>query len=242
MIAVITPLSDAAADFKAAADTLLKRHADSNPHTPRLTPPVQLVDGMQQFLSLTARIDTQDSDASSPDVSELGDFGIRLLENLVTWTDELGMPEAKQSMESMLLSACDWVITHKGEIHSLEPVANALASMANHAQDPQTLEQLALFVRRLVPAVDRTIRQDLEKTNLGRPWRIMLLNNGIVATRSHNPVVMEQAYDTLIQQLPEDAEQFFEEAMEQMIRLDYPPQVRAVVDRYYDRFARHSMH
>ena len=77
------------------------------------------------------------------------------------------------------------------------------------------------------------IRQDLEKMNLGRPWRVLLLNNSIVATRSHDTDLMEAAFAILTSQLPEDATRFFSEGMEQMEALDYPPHVRQVMEKYH---------
>jgi hypothetical protein len=47
---------------------------------------------------------------------------------------------------------------------------------------------------------------------------------------------MEQAFESLIEHLPEDAPSFFREGMEQMNALDYPEQVRAVMARYYQRW------
>ena len=64
------------------------------------------------------------------------------------------------------------------------------------------------------------------------PWRILNLNYGIVATRSHNPELIEQAYDSLAKNLPQDARQFFKEGLQQMEVIAYPDEVREVVERY----------
>ena len=41
------------------------------------------------------------------------------------------------------------------------------------------------------------------------PWRVLLLNWGIVATRSLRPPLMRDAFDRLLEHLPEDASGFF---------------------------------
>ena len=65
------------------------------------------------------------------------------------------------------------------------------------------------------------------------PWRLLLINRAIVATRSHNPELIESAFDAVLESLPGDAPKFFAEGMEQMTILDYPDDVREVVRRYY---------
>jgi hypothetical protein len=58
------------------------------------------------------------------------------------------------------------------------------------------------------------------------------LNYGIVATRSHQPEIIEIAYDALVKNLPQDARQFFKEGLQQMDIVGYPDAVREVVERY----------
>ena len=94
------------------------------------------------------------------------------------------------------------------------------------------LADLAGVIKEVVDACDNEIRRDVEQTNMMRPWRILNLNYGIVATRSHNPELIEQAYDSLVKNLPQDARQFFKEGMQQMDIIDYPDEVCEVVERY----------
>ena len=131
---------------------------------------------------------------------------------------------------------------HQGQIRTLEPVVNALANFANRMHDPSSLEPLANFMGRVIQASASLIKEDLEKNNPGRPWRVLHLNRGIVATRTHNPTIMEQVFDDLVRYLPEDAAAFFAEGMHQMEALNYPPQVRQVMGRYFDRWTRPRMH
>ena len=46
---------------------------------------------------------------------------------------------------------------------------------------------------------------------------------------------MEPAFNAIVEPLPNDAERFFAEGMEQMAIIDYPEHVRTVVRRYYPR-------
>ena len=89
---------------------------------------------------------------------------------------------------------------------------------------------------RIIDAVSPLIREDLEKINPGRPWRVLLLNRCIVATRSHDADRMTEAFDFLVDHLPEDAPGFFAAGMQQMEALDYPAHVRRVMEKYHRRW------
>jgi hypothetical protein len=104
------------------------------------------------------------------------------------------------------------------------------------------LEPLTLFMGRVAQASSSAIKQDLEKNNPIRPWRILHLNRGIMATRTHNPALMERVFDDLVRYLPEDAPTFFAEGMQQMEALNYPQPVRQIMGRYFDRWTRPRMH
>ena len=64
-----------------------------------------------------------------------------------------------------------------------------------------------------------------------------------MATRSHQLELIEQAYDLLVKNLPQDARQFFKEGLQQMDAIGYPDEVRAVVERYNQMWgAESSLH
>jgi len=65
---------------------------------------------------------------------------------------------------------------------------------------------------------------------------VLLLNHCIVATRSHNPELMEAAFAVLTDKLPADAPRFFSEGMQQMEALDYPGHVREVMEKYHRKW------
>ena len=131
---------------------------------------------------------------------------------------------------------------HEGLIGILEPVVNLLAGLANRVHEPEELEPLALFMGRIIQASAEPIKQDLEKNNPSRPWRVLHINRGIVATRTHNPEIMVQVFDDLVRYLPEDAPTFFAEGMQQMEELNYPLPVRVIMGRYFDQWTRPRMH
>jgi hypothetical protein len=209
------------------------------------TGPAQLAEGAVQFMALALRVDRLEGETSTlvkEDVTQLGDHGLNLLMELIAWTRKLDLDDARRDLESVTLSATEWILRHQGEIRTLEPIVDALAATANRLKEPRTLEALAQFMGRIAGAVASYLRQDLELTNPGRPWRMLLLNRGIVATRSHNTRLMEQAFEDLTRELPMEAPRFFAEGMEQMQALDYPRPVREIMARYFEKWARPRMH
>lgn len=60
------------------------------------------------------------------------------------------------------------------------------------------------------------------------------MNQAIIATRSHQAELIDEAYQVLVEALPEEALRFFEEGMQQMEALNYPEVARQVVEKYYN--------
>jgi len=229
---------------RAARDVIDTYEARRPPESDQVTP-TQLNEALEQFFTVGLRIDEgkgETGPVNRNDISQLGDYAITLIADLATWASELDLDERWEELESVAMAVAGWIVHHAGEVRTLEPVVNALAREANQTQDPDTLTALAVFMGQIIHASSGFLKQDLEKSNPGRPWRVLHLNRAIVATRTHNPELMEQVFDDLVQHLPEEAPQFFTEGMQQMEALNYPAPVRQVMSRYFDRWSRPTMH
>lgn len=239
------PLSEAVTRFEQAAADILNSYESRAPeHSVQVTPG-QIIDAIEQFLTITLRTDKTQGETGpiiTDDVTQLADYGLSLLMDLGDWAKLLSCQDAYIELQKVSLAAADWAIRHQGQIRALEPVVNACAEVANDLREPRELEQMALFMGKVLNVSAGFIKQDLEKNNPGRPWRVLHLNRGIVATRSHNTTLMQQVFDDLVEAVPEDAPAFFREGMEQMEALNYPPEVREVMGRYYAAVTRPTMH
>jgi len=122
-----------------------------------------------------------------------------------------------------------------GALGYLEPVVNGAAHLANRLMQPSELEQLYGLLTEVVDAADPRLFRHTTSADPSRPWRVLLLNRAIVAARSHQPALMEEAFEPVIEHLPEEAPTSFREGMEQMDALDYPPQVRDLMQRFYQQ-------
>ncbi|MEJ2590732.1 MAG: hypothetical protein P8178_04890 [Candidatus Thiodiazotropha sp.] len=223
----------AAATVVAASRTAGSAAADAD-HSPTL-----LEQAMRRLLDLLSLVEKragspEDLSRHEVDIDELGDYAIHLLSDLSSAGGALGLDDASRKLEDLTLPMALWIVRHDGGLRSLEPVVNALARLANTLREPSQLAQLYQLAAELHRGVDAQVRMDLEKGNPGRPWRLLTMNQAIIATRSHRPELIDEAYQALTEALPEEAPRFFEEGMQQMEALNYPQAVRQVVARYYD--------
>jgi len=215
--------------------------------------PQNLLAAMDQAIDVMARADAdsavqKDMSAESmglleeKDISKIGQYTLELLEAMVAHVqDKTG--EQNRELIRLSVPVSLWVARHGGKLSQIDMLVNSLAGYANELTEPHVLADLAAVIKEVVDACDNDIRRDIEQSNMMRPWRVLNLNYGIVATRSHQPELIQQAYDALIKNLPQDARQFFKEGMQQMDLIDYPDDVREVVERYNNMWgAESSLH
>ena len=86
------------------------------------------------------------------------------------------------------------------------------------------------------------IKQDLELSDASRPWRLLHINRGIVATRTHDPEIMRSAFDELLFHFPHEASQFFANGMKEMDAVSYPLHVRNLMEFYHSQKPMVSLH
>lgn len=216
-----------------------------------MSSPHNLLAAMDQAIDVMARADADSAvkkDMSKEsiglleekDISQIGQYALDLLEAMVSSVqDKTGQQNRDLIRLSMPLTL--WIARNGGKLSQIDMVVNSLAGYANEINEPHMLIELVGIIREIIDACDDTIRQDLEQTNMMRPWRVLNLNYGIVATRSHQPELIEQAYDALIKNLPQDARQFFKEGLQQMDIVGYPDEVREVVERYNKSWGAESL-
>lgn len=204
--------------------------------------PKELLKGIEQFFDIAKQVERgAAADLTDQDITQIGEYGLSMLVDLESWTVEQKLEDAVPQLKMMTLAIADWIMRHEGQIQSLDPVVDALAVTANNTQDRDLLEKLTGFMGRVRSACTVPIRNDLERFNPGRPWRILHLNRSIAATRTHNRELMRAVFDELVETLPEDAAQFFQQGMSEMDRLNYPAAVRKLVQQYFDRYTRARM-
>lgn len=178
------------------------------------------------------------------ELSDLAAYGVGLLSELAACARRAGMHDEASVAHALTVPFSILMARRGAELTALEPVVDALANLANELSDAGDLAQLFGLMGEIASAVSPAATQYPAQAEPRQPWGVLLLNRAIVATRSHRPALMELAFDAVVEHLPHEAARFFEEGMAQMDALDYPPHVRAVMERYYLRQgpAPHTLH
>lgn len=224
-------------DIKAAIQNLPKKvQTTENPQP--------ILDGVQQLLAIAQRVDDGKTEGSlsGADFTRLGDYGIQLLADLHSWLERYAPHLPQANVRQIVISLTDWIIRHDGQLQTLELIVDTLAELSNQSQSADELTVLSKFMGRVINACNEVIKNDLERANPGRPWRILHLNYGITATRTHDVNLMREIFDRLVAALPEDADRFFTEGMREMKRLNYPQHVRTVMREYFEHWTQHTVH
>lgn len=200
----------------------------------RPTPLDEQVEALIDQLSGLITAQAHDQNLTGEEITEIGDLGSHLLENL--YFETLKNADHHRMFNYVALAFAYWVARNGGSVNQLEFTVHALAQTANMFHDKTSLESLYEAATFIVFAANDALKTDPEVSAPDNPWKVLIMNYGIIATRTHTPELMESAYKTLIQYFPEDAPGFFKQAMAEMDRLQYPQHVRAVVERYYARY------
>ncbi len=230
----LTSLKDARKKFTQLCEQLTeaeKTHVHNSAEESLAT----TIAAMNQFFDIAKGVDKRHTNFVANDITDIGEHGLSILEKLIYQAGENQSLVEQNSLQELSLVIADWVIKHDGHINILEPIVDALAQLANALKEPEELIALADFMGQIADACSDSIKQDIEITNMHRPWRILNINRGIVSTRTHHPDTMRQVFSDLIKALPMDAPGFFKEGMSEMVRLNYPQHVRDIMQEYFDQ-------
>jgi hypothetical protein len=225
--------------FDAVAPAIVQAGKQAGIEDPDHSPSAlqQAMHRLMELLEILTRQMEKSSDylaTSLDELSELGDYGIKLLADFSSTAADLKLTQESEAMEDLTLPLALWIVRHHGELRTLEPVINSLARLANRFGEPYQLQQLYDLSVELIQALEPLMQHKSARAKKAHPWSILLINQAIIATRSYHTELIDEAYQTLCRLLPDQAPDFFREGMEQMDALDYPQQVREVVEKYYN--------
>ncbi len=201
--------------------------------------PAQLIEALEQALAAFAALDRAHGPTGAledEDPSALGEYALACLSDLNLWVHWLGCSEERQWLDQATLDVADWIVRHGGQLRILEPLVNAFAARANRLQAREALAALFDAMGPFIDRVDLAIRTDPDRAAPEHPWRILLFNYAIVATRTQDPERMARAYRLMEDWLPEACPEFFEEALRQSRKPVYGDEVRTLVREYHRRW------
>ena len=160
-----------------------------------------------------------------------------LIDRLMVLSTQLQHQKSFAFFEQFLYLFTVWFANTGNKITQLIPIVNLIAALSNRLREQKALEELLLHIELIIHAADQSIQEDMDNRDPGRPWRVLLLNYAITATRTYKTDLMEKAFQFLVLNLPDDLKQFFTEGMSQMTALDYPKSVKKVMEKYYWQYA-----
>lgn len=206
----------------------------------------QIEKALDQLFKISEKIEIESElfKSSSSDfgnISELGDYGLQLLAGLDQWM-EAAQLDNKIDLQLATLSLAVWIHDHQGVLEYLESTVNALSQLANTTNSPSILAKLHKYVEKITNSTHEAIKADIDKSEPGRPWRILNLNHGIIATRTHNIDIMNMVFEQLLQRLPDDAANFFADGMKQMDIIGYPDHVKHVMEQFFKLTNQPTLH
>lgn len=197
-----------------------------------------LIGKFEEFFNIVASVNlraSEDKIIEAHEATDISDYGFVLLLKLIDFMERFDLPEKRREVEQISLIFARWTVSYNGTINHLEPIVNAIAQLANLLHDKPSLLSLSELIANIVEHCSIKIKQDNDKGESLRPWRLLHINRGIVATRSHDLEVMKQAFDELLVYLPTEAQGFFSEGMKEMDALDYPDHVKQVMNFYFEQ-------
>ena len=192
----------------------------------------------EEFFNVVASVNlraSEDRIIDAAEATEISDYGFVLLLKLVDLMERLDLPHRRKEIEQISLVFARWTIGYNGTINYLEPVVNAIAQLANLMQEKEALLALSDLIADIVDHCSAELKKDQDEGEDFRPWRLLHINRGIVATRTHDLETMKQAFDEFLIYLPREAPGFFAEGMKEMDALDYPKHVRKVMEFYFNK-------
>jgi len=201
-----------------------------------------IISALQQMFDIAAAADQQDQRLTPSEITKIGEQGLRLIDTLVYKLASQDLELHVQDIEQVALVIAQWIIAHHGQLTNIQSVVDGLAYLANALRDKAALSELATFMGQVAQACNDVIKRDLDNSNPSRPWRILNINRGIVVTRSHNLEQMNSVFIDLIQAIPMDAPRFFQEGMSEMVKLNYPEQVRELMQEFYEQTKLPAVH
>ena len=203
----------------------------------------KVFEGLIQLYTIGTNIEDAkiSAEVDPDDITQIGEYGFNLLTELLQWAHNNRRSDFSKEIRQLTLSLALWVTHHQGELRTLEPIVDAFAQTANKTSDKEQLKQLVKMMDDIISSCSNSIKEDQEQSHPLRPWRVIHLNKAITATRAHDTELMRRVFQELVSALPFDSAQFFSEGMKEINKADYPDDVRAVLQEYFNKYSRPKM-
>ena len=138
--------------------------------------------------------------------------------------------EGRDGIADAVIGVALWAVRHDVPLAVVEPVANALAHRSNAAGSKAELSAVFGLMQGVIAHVAPRLAADLERSNPERPWRILHANLAVTAIRAEDAALMDFAFDALDRALPDEARNFYGEALALALAPGIAPAVRERIE------------
>ncbi len=195
--------------------------------------PKNIKEAFEQACLVIEHIGNLDDQLKQDDREDLCNHYIQVFFEIIIWIEKLKITGIERDAKTCIIYYAAWSARIGAKLNDMDKIANIMGEYANHCKEPNELEELALASLCILDAVPKKLQMQ-NKADDNRPWRIILLNNAIVATRSFREDLIEKAFKLIGDNLPDDAPAFFANAAKQMETKNYPDDVANLVNYHYD--------
>jgi hypothetical protein len=207
---------------------------------PHSATPAVLAKSLEQLLILFANpkagkleFITEDEPAFlGQDIRALGHYGMSLFAALTDWARVMHVSRPHDELRRLGFGFGLWLARNEIEIVLLAPLVDNLAFVANDLNHAADFIQMYAATSQIMDAVSPALTQQNDNKRV-KPWNLLVLHRAKIAIQSRQPPLMEQAFESLVELLPEEAPNFFQDSVVQMETAQYPEATRAVVEKYF---------
>lgn len=181
-------LSDVISTFHKGSDSLTQYFAEQGRSDNDM---LMAFDEIDKFLS-SVQEDNASQHEQTQRFNARANELILLIDRLMVFSSQIQHQESFSYFEEFLFLFSLWFARSGGTITQLIPIVNLIASLSNRLREQSVLIQLWENIEILINATEQSIQDDMDDRDPRRPWRILLLNYAITATRTHDPVLMKK--------------------------------------------------
>lgn len=217
--------------------TIIEAMEDAIPsETVHLTPPDVLIDSIERLLSILAHIEDENTESlEKQHINKLADYGLQLFVDLTYWAKHLNLSSIHDKLRKISFAFGWWLAQHGAEISLLNPIVDNLAFIVSGLTKPTDLEQAYTAASHIMDAFNLHLNLQNDITTINA-WHKLILQRATIAILSQRPLLMEHAFQCLIEFIPEQAPSFFQDNMAQINSEEHSDAMRRVMEKYFHQW------
>lgn len=203
---------------------------------------LMLARALSEFFEVAGTLEAGAGYLEADEFTEFCAYGLDLMDRLAFLVRKLEIMDKRNIVARMFASMGVWVARNGATIDNLEGTADGFGMLVNGTSETAELHVMCGLMEEVIEAASRRLQLDEERGNAWRPWRVINLNAGIAATRSLDPELMEQTFETMGRRLPYDMPGFLADGMRQAAVSNVPEAVTEVLRRQIEKWPTPPLH